>query len=77
MNLPNGREKHNEFFYQITWRRISLEEEALAECRSADFFGYEAYHPWAAINLQCETAKIENESGGSVCEVSGGRFLLK
>ena len=32
------REKHDEFFEQITWRRISLEEEALAECRSADFF---------------------------------------
>jgi hypothetical protein len=37
MIMPNGREKHDEFFEQITWRRISLEEEALAECRSADF----------------------------------------
>ena len=69
--------KARRFFLQITWRRISLEEEALAECRSADFFWYQAYHRWAAINLQCETAKIENEGGGSVCKVSGGRFLLK
>jgi len=31
-------EKSTTIFLQITWRRISLEEEALAECRSADFF---------------------------------------
>ena len=62
MNMPNGREKHNEFLGQS----ICLEEELLAECISANFFGHEAYHPWAAIHLQCETAKIENESGGSV-----------
>ena len=77
MNMPNGRQKHNEFFQQITRRRISLEEEALAEYRSADFLGYLVYHPWAAIHSQCETAKIENESGGSVCEGSGGPFLWK
>ena len=69
--------KAQRVFQQITWRRISLEEEALAEYRSADFLGYLVYHPWAAIHLQCETAKIENESGGSVCEGSGGPFLLK
>ena len=66
--------KAQRVFQQITWRRISLEEEALAECRSADFFGYEAYRPWAAIYLQCETAKIETKAGDPCAKYLEGDF---
>ena len=74
MNMFNGREKLDEFLGQSTWRSICLEEESLVECRSADFFGYQGYHRWAAINLQCETAKIENEAGDPCAKYLEGDF---